>query len=138
MPTIVFATPKGGAGKSTSAVLLATELVSRGAAVTIIDADPNKPLSNWAKRSKIPDLLAVHSDVSEDTIVDLIDETARKSVFVIVVLTRPLNVKLKEKSASAQTNFALAVSIFRRSVCQRIYISGKYSTTGACRKRHSL
>ena len=33
MPTIVFATPKGGAGKSTSAVLLATELANRGAAV---------------------------------------------------------------------------------------------------------
>ena len=86
MPTIVFATPKGGAGKSTSAVLLATELVSRGGAVTIIDADPNKPVSHWAKRSKTPDLLTVQSDVSEDTIVDQIDEASRKSAFVIVDL----------------------------------------------------
>jgi len=39
MPTIVFATPKGGASKSTSAVLLATELANRGGAVTVIDAD---------------------------------------------------------------------------------------------------
>jgi cellulose biosynthesis protein BcsQ len=29
MPTIVFATPKGGAGKSTSAVLLASEFANR-------------------------------------------------------------------------------------------------------------
>jgi chromosome partitioning protein len=86
MPTIVFATPKGGAGKSTSAVLLATELVNRGGAVTVIDADPNKPLSGWAKRSKMPDMLRVESEVSEDTIVDLIDETSRKSAFVIVDL----------------------------------------------------
>ncbi len=40
MPTIVFASSKGGAGKSTSAVLLATQLAERGAEVTLIDADP--------------------------------------------------------------------------------------------------
>jgi chromosome partitioning protein len=47
MPTIVFASPKG-AGKSTSAVVLATKLAGQGASVTIIDADPNKPVSRWA------------------------------------------------------------------------------------------
>ena len=45
MPTIVFASPRAGAGKSTSAVVLATELAGQGASVTIIDADPNKPVS---------------------------------------------------------------------------------------------
>jgi chromosome partitioning protein len=45
MPTIVFASPKGGVGKSTAAVLLATELAGFGAGVTLIDADPNKPVS---------------------------------------------------------------------------------------------
>lgn len=54
MPTIVFASPKGGAGKSTSAVLLATELALKGAGVTILDADPNKPVSLWAKRAGCP------------------------------------------------------------------------------------
>ena len=91
MPTIVFATPKGGAGKSTSAVILATELANRGGTVTIIDADPNKPVSQWAKRSKEAgllgsDLLAVEGDVSEETIVDQIEDIARKSAFVIVDL----------------------------------------------------
>jgi cellulose biosynthesis protein BcsQ len=37
MPTIVFASPKGGVGKSTAAVLLATELASHGGSVTMID-----------------------------------------------------------------------------------------------------
>src|SRR6201997_5204065 len=91
MPTIVFATPKGGAQKSTSAVLLASELANRGGTVTIIDADPNKPVSQWAKRSKEAgllnsDLLAVEGEVSEETIVDQIEDTARKSAFVIVDL----------------------------------------------------
>ena len=36
MPTIVFASPKGGAGKSTAAVLLGTELAAKGGDVTII------------------------------------------------------------------------------------------------------
>ena len=53
MPVIVFASPKGGAGKSTSAVVLATELALKGATVTAIDADPNKPVSQWAQRRRL-------------------------------------------------------------------------------------
>lgn len=99
MPTIVFATPKGGAGKSTSAVLLASELLNRGGAVTIIDADPNKPVSQWAKRSALPPLLTVVADVSEESIVDQIDDAARKSVFVIVDL---------EGTASLMASYAIS------------------------------
>ena len=86
MPTIVFASPKGGAGKSTSAVLLATVLAERGATVTIIDADPNKPVSSWAKRPGKPNNLTVVADVSEDTVIDAIEEAATHSAFVIVDL----------------------------------------------------
>ena len=86
MPTIVFASPKGGAGKSTSAVILATELALKGAGVTIIDADPNKPVSQWAKRAGCPDNLAVVAEISETTIIDEIESAARKTTFVIVDL----------------------------------------------------
>jgi chromosome partitioning protein len=86
MPTIVFASPKGGAGKSTSAVLLATELALKGAAVTVIDADPNKPVSEWAKRAGCPENLTVIADISEKTIIDEIESAAQKSPFVIVDL----------------------------------------------------
>src|SRR6266446_1169967 len=86
MPTVVFASPKGGAGKSTSAVILATELALKGAGVTIIDADPNKPVSQWAKRAGCPDNLAVVADISESTIIDEIESAARKTPFVIVDL----------------------------------------------------
>jgi len=86
MPIIVFASPKGGAGKSTSAVLLATELALKGARVTIIDADPNKPVSEWARREGRPENVAVIADVSEKTIIDEVEAAAEKTPFVIVDL----------------------------------------------------
>lgn len=86
MPVIVFASPKGGAGKSTSAVILATELALKGAAVTILDADPNKPVSQWAKRAGCPEKLSVIADISEKTIIDEIESAAQKTPFVIVDL----------------------------------------------------
>ncbi len=85
MPTIVFANPKGGAGKSTAAVILATQLARKGAKVTILDADPNKPVSEWAKRGT-PENLAVVADISEVTIIDEIDAAAERTPFVIVDL----------------------------------------------------
>lgn len=86
MPTIVFASPKGGAGKSTASVILATELALKGAAVTILDADPNKPVSHWANRSGRPSNLTVIADVSEDSIIDDIEKAAQRAPFVIVDL----------------------------------------------------
>jgi chromosome partitioning protein len=86
MPTIVFASPKGGAGKSTSAVVLASELALRGAQVVAIDADPNRPVSSWAKRPGKPETLAVLSDVTEATIIDEIEAAAARVPFVIVDL----------------------------------------------------
>src|SRR5207245_11710426 len=49
MPTISFIQPKGGAGKSTSALILPTEL-AKGAKAGVIDADPNAPIAKWASR----------------------------------------------------------------------------------------
>lgn len=86
MPTIVFASPKGGAGKSTSAVILATELALKGASVTILDADPNKPVSHWAGRAGRPTNLKVIADVSEASIIDDIESAAQEAPFVIVDL----------------------------------------------------
>ena len=86
MPTVVFATPKGGAGKSTSAVILATQLALKGAEVTILDADPNKPVSQWSRRGTAPAKIKVCADISETTIIDEIESAAEKTPFVIVDL----------------------------------------------------
>ena|SRR5690606_13791709 len=86
MPTISFANPKGGAGKTTSALLLASELASRGAQITIIDADPEKWLSQWGRLNGKPDNLTIISEVTEDSIVEQIEQAASESQFVIVDL----------------------------------------------------
>ena len=85
MPIIVFANPKGGAGKTTSALILASE-IARRAAVTIIDADPNRPITDWSKLPGKPDNITVLSEVGEESILDAIDEAAEKTPFVIVDL----------------------------------------------------
>lgn len=99
MPTVVFASPKGGAGKSTSALILATELAGQGAAVTIIDADPNRPLSRWAKRPGKPENLTVIADVTEETIIETIEDAAQRTPFVIVDL---------EGTASMMVGYAMS------------------------------
>jgi chromosome partitioning protein len=86
MPTIAFANPKGGAGKTTAALLLASELASKGAKVTIIDADPERWISQWGALEGKPQTIRIVGDVTEDTIVDLIDEASRNSQFVVVDL----------------------------------------------------
>lgn len=84
MPTIAMVTPKGGAGKSTSAVILGSELALRGAAVTMIDADPNKPVSDWAKLPGRPENLNVLGEIREENIIEEIEGAAAKTPFVIV------------------------------------------------------
>ncbi|MEX5514946.1 AAA family ATPase [Pseudophaeobacter sp. 1A09344] len=93
MSVIVFANSKGGVGKSTSAVLLAQVLAHRGATVSLIDADPNQPLSAWWSRDprRIPDNLKLIPKVTEDTITEIIDDEASKSAFVIVDLEGSAN-----------------------------------------------
>jgi chromosome partitioning protein len=85
MPTFVFANPKGGAGKSTSALILATQIALKGGDVTIIDADPNKFVHDWAILGK-PENVTVVAAASEETIVDEIQAAAAKTMFVIVDL----------------------------------------------------
>lgn len=85
MPTIVFVSPKGGAGKTTSSLILAEQL-ARGADVTVIDADPNRPIESWAKGGGKPERLHVVADADEENIIERIEEAAARTAFVIVDL----------------------------------------------------
>ena len=85
MPTIVFVSPKGGAGKTTSALVLASQL-ARSALVTVIDADPNRPIAMWAKGSNTPANLSVVADADEENIMERIEEAAAATPFVVVDL----------------------------------------------------
>lgn len=86
MPVIAFANPKGGAGKTTTALLLATELAAKGAAVTVIDADPERWISQWAKLPGKPDNIRIVADVTEESVVDAIEAAEEEAQFVIVDL----------------------------------------------------
>jgi chromosome partitioning protein len=85
MPTIAFVSPKGGAGKTTSAFLLSTAL-AKLYDVTIIDADPNHPIQTWAAGGNTPERLTIVSDVDEDTIIERIEDAATTTPFVVVDL----------------------------------------------------
>lgn len=99
MPIIVLASPKGGVGKSTTTLVLATELAIRGASITVIDADRNKPLVRWAKREGRPPNITVTSDIDEQTIIDTIEDAAATTQFVLVDL---------EGTASTTAAFAIS------------------------------
>ena len=85
MPTIVFVSPKGGAGKTTAALLLATQLAETYD-VTVIDADPNRPIRAWAAGEGVPPRLSVISEVDEDNIIERIEAAAARTLIVIVDL----------------------------------------------------
>lgn len=85
MPTIAFVSPKGGAGKTTSAFLLSTAL-AKLYDVTVIDADPNHPIQTWASGGNTPSKLTIVSDVDEDTIIERIEDAAATTPFVVVDL----------------------------------------------------
>lgn len=85
MPTIVFACGKGGVGKTTSALLVATAL-AKLYPVTLVDADPNQPIKFWAMSGNTPPLMTIISDVTEQNITGVIDDAASTTPFVVVDL----------------------------------------------------
>jgi len=77
MATIVFASSKGGAGKTTAALTLAFVASHHGTATTIIDADPNQPIIRWRDRNpdNVPPELFIISALN-DTVMEAIDEAS--------------------------------------------------------------
>lgn len=100
MPVISFANSKGGSGKTTAALLLACELAD-AKPVTIIDADPRRPITTWAQLPNKPERLTVVTNESEKTILDEIEKAATRDPFVIVDL---------EGTASRLTSYAISQS----------------------------
>lgn len=86
MPVIVIASPKGGAGKSTTAVLLGTELAYAGANVTFLDCDPNGSLTLWAERASLPERVTVLSSIGEADIIKTIRNHDQDGSVVVVDL----------------------------------------------------
>jgi len=101
MPVISFASSKGGAGKTTSAIILATELAASGTNVVLIDADPAKRLTKWGAIADLPVGVDIVQSAGERLILDEIDKAANEAAFVIIDL---------EGSASRLASFAIGES----------------------------
>jgi chromosome partitioning protein len=94
-PVISFASPKGGAGKTTATLILASELLQQlQKPVTIIDADPNHPFERWLKLKHKPELLNFTFDDSDDTILDNIEKAKRESAAVLIDLEGTKNTRV--------------------------------------------
>ncbi|MEE8059546.1 MAG: ParA family protein [Pseudomonadales bacterium] len=108
MPVITFASSKGGVGKSTTALALATQLALK-TKVTVIDVDPNKPLMKWQKRGGQCSGLTIVANHDELDLMNQIDAAAKQTPFVIVDL---------EGSANIATAYAIACSSLVIIPCQ--------------------
>lgn len=86
MPTIVVASPKGGCGKSTTAVLLGTELARAGVEVSFLDCDPNRSLTMWATKGVLPPRITVQCGIDDTNVMQAIRDRESRNRFVIVDL----------------------------------------------------
>ena len=87
MPIVAFVSPKGGAGKTTAALVLALGLIERGLKVAMIDADPNKPLVDWGELPDRPAGLSVHPAPTTQDVRDALREAQRRDPDWIILDT---------------------------------------------------
>lgn len=142
MQVIVFASSKGGVGKTTSALSLACVLTHHGAPTTLIDADPNAPLALWSKRfpDGVPAELTVktayRTDVAEviDAASDpyvIVDLEGSRNDEVSVAIGRADLVLIPMKGNQLDADEAVNVikvirrqeTIFRRPIPYRVFLS---------------
>lgn len=89
MYVITFANPKGGSGKTTSAMLLAEQIAISGGRVAILDLDPNANILAWAEAREaegrdVP--FTVHARPKAEETVELIDNLSDEADYLIVDL----------------------------------------------------
>lgn len=86
MSVITFANTKGGAGKTTAVLLLATELSYRGFTVCVIDTDPQRWISRWRERADDRVDFAVITYVSAESLHNHVMAARKLYDFVIIDL----------------------------------------------------
>ncbi len=82
MPVIAVSNPKGGAGKSTTTLLLATYLSQNGASVCVLDADPNQPILDWKINGTSKTNLKIIGGVKESNLMEILDAQHEQFVFI--------------------------------------------------------
>ncbi len=102
-PVISFATSKGGSGKSTALIILASVFAHEGGKVAVIDTDPNETVWRWAQKPGRPDNLTPYRARNEDELMDTIDDARATGHQLILVDV--------EGRASALGNVAISSAI---------------------------
>jgi len=82
IPVIAVSNPKGGAGKSTTTLLLATYLAQSGASVCILDAAPNQPIMDWKTNGLSKTTLKVIGGIKESNLMEVLDAQNDQFVFI--------------------------------------------------------
>lgn len=80
---ITLATTKGGTGKTTLAISLASYWNERGVKVAALDADPNQNLKSWLTKGQLQDI-PFKAEADENYLIDAIDELAQEADVVVV------------------------------------------------------
>lgn len=83
MPVITIANTKGGAGKTTAAVLLAVELAHCGHKVTVFDSDAQAWFSEWYNAARPAGLLSLVTRVTPASLECQIRDMAPDEYFII-------------------------------------------------------
>lgn len=86
MPVITFANTKGGAGKTTMALVVAGELAKRGFRVAMLDADPQQWVSRWMVRMAKMPKFSIIADIDADNIEKTIKDLKKRNDYVVVDL----------------------------------------------------
>jgi len=83
-PVIVFATSKGGSGKTTALIILATVFAREGGKVAVIDVDPTETLTRWAQRPETPDGITPYRADNPEALMDAIDHAEKTNHLILI------------------------------------------------------
>jgi len=86
MPVITFANTKGGAGKTTMALVAAGELARRGFRVAMLDADPQQWVSRWMTRMAKMPKFSIVANIDADNIEQTIKDLKKRADYVVIDL----------------------------------------------------
>ncbi|ACP25904.1 putative chromosome partitioning protein A [Sinorhizobium fredii NGR234] len=86
MAVITLANAKGGAGKTTAALILATELARQGNRVVILDADPQRWITSWSEVSGHVANIEVISHVTPASLPCHVRELKGEADFIVIDL----------------------------------------------------
>jgi chromosome partitioning protein len=84
MPVLTLASSKGGSGKTTVAMLLASCLAQDGLRIVALDADPTQAFSRWASVAYEGPAFVCLAEADETRLAHLIDKHAEGADLVLV------------------------------------------------------